>query len=147
MSKGSSGRGSGAMSSADVNKYWNGSERVKNSLAKKYGISGDDKETVATKLLVKASTGLKMPRSIEKEIQKWGTVRKSPYGNSFYNTKGKTWEHTPEGSLRVADHWNFVSEGEKHAVTDRPIKNNTHWTIAKFSKEKYRVIKSLRITK
>lgn len=48
-------------------------------------------------------------------------ISKSPYSYSFYDTTEKTWGYTPEGSMRFSDHWNFVSRGETHCVTNVPI--------------------------
>jgi hypothetical protein len=49
-------------------------------------------------------------------------IAASPYNKytsgSYYNTKEKSWDFTPEGAIRVSDHWNFYSRGTKHCITD-----------------------------
>lgn len=46
----------------------------------------------------------------------------SPYNRygsgSFYTEEGKTWDFTPEGTIRISDHWNFYSQGKDHCKTD-----------------------------
>jgi hypothetical protein len=37
----------------------------------------------------------------------WPLIAKSPYGASFYDTPDKRWDHTPLGSRRISDHWDF----------------------------------------
>lgn len=48
----------------------------------------------------------------------------SPYNRtesgSYYNTADKSWDYTPDGSIRVSDHWNFPSRGNIHCKTDVP---------------------------
>lgn len=50
----------------------------------------------------------------------WST---SPFSYSFYSSKDIGWNHKPkEGSLRVADHWNFNTREER----DSGISNGKH---------------------
>lgn len=86
---------------------------------------------------------LRMPFKISSAMTKWDYTSKSPYSFSYYNMPGKSWEHTPEGIIRVADHWNFYSRGEQHCITDVPVEDNTHWTIAQYQNGTYHVIDSL----
>lgn len=74
---------------------------------------------------------------------KVGSWSKSPYSNSFYNAKNITWGYKPEGSLRISDHWNFESLGEKHCVTEDPSFTQG-WAICKYSKGVYKVIKKFK---
>ena len=84
-----------------------------------------------------------IPAELSLEMANWDYRSKSPYSFSFYNMPGKSWTHTPEGILRVSDHWNFESRGEKHAVTDRPVENGTHWTLAEYRDGVYHVLKTI----
>ena len=71
-----------------------------------------------------------LPTAFRRELASWKTISKSPYSDSFYNIEGKTWGNTPQGIIRISDHWNFYSQGERHCVTDRPVRENTHWVKA-----------------
>lgn len=94
-----------------------------------------------------------MPQAIIHFIAKnFDDVYGSPFSSSFYSQSGQTWDHTPKGQIRVADHWNFwsrdyndsKSEMKQHAVTDIPVINNDYWTIAKKNENgKYEVVLSL----
>ena len=64
-----------------------------------------------------------MPQELRNEINSWEYVSKSPYSHSFYNMAGKSWSNTPEGILRISDHWNFHSRGEIHCQTTTPDDN------------------------
>jgi hypothetical protein len=63
------------------------------------------------------------PTEFAKEVQSWPIINKSPYSFSLYDTKEKTWEHTPVGSKRVSDHWAFQvgDSNKKHCPTDRKV--------------------------
>jgi hypothetical protein len=80
-------------------------------------------------------------------MKTWEIVAKSPYSNSFYSTNGKSWEHTPENSYRISDHWNFGNEYDKiiHCPTNKPVKNG-YWTLAQYRNGVYVVIKSYKKT-
>ncbi len=84
-----------------------------------------------------------MPQEFIDEIASWDVVSKSPYGDSYYSATGITWDYKPEGVLRIADHWNWYSQGEQHCVTDVPVENNTHWTLAQYRDGVWHVIKTL----
>ncbi|MGL5243627.1 MAG: hypothetical protein ACRC7R_00410, partial [Sarcina sp.] len=82
------------------------------------------------------------PKCVLDEIKKFDYVNKSPYSSSYYNVPGITWEYKPEGSLRISDHWNFISHNEKHCIlahTDKKVDN--YWMLAKYIKGKYFVLK------
>lgn len=80
---------------------------------------------------------------------------KSPYGNSFYTTKNKKWNYTPNASYRISDHWNFKSrfdynylEGKYHDHAEIHCKTDIktepgEWYLGKFSKKDniYKIIK------
>lgn len=73
-----------------------------------------------------------LPEPLKAAILSWPQVYRSPYSRSYYNSGSKRWDHTPEGCLRVSDHWNFRSRGQLHCPTDRRVPNRTHWTLARW---------------
>jgi hypothetical protein len=88
---------------------------------------------------------VQMPLEFIQEIESWPVVHQSPYSNSYYNlrTGEKTWDHTPEGSLRISDHWNFPAHGSIHCRTDRPVRMRKWWTLAQWRQDRYIVLKTL----
>lgn len=72
-----------------------------------------------------------LPHELQSEIKSWPFRSKSPYSDSFYNAPDKGWSNTAEGSLRIADHWNFESQGEIHARTDTDVPHG-HWAMARY---------------
>ena len=94
-----------------------------------------------------------MPQEIIHYIAKnFDNVYGSPFSSSFYSQSGQTWDYSPKGQIRVADHWNFwsrdyndsTSEMKQHAVTNIPVMNNDYWTIAKKNETgKYEVVLSI----
>lgn len=77
-----------------------------------------------------------MPVAAGEAMLTWATVFKSPFGNSFYSMPGKTWTHTPEGCLRIADHWNFTNKkhgGKRfiHCPTDKEVPMGT-WAMGRW---------------
>lgn len=83
----------------------------------------------------------KFPAQALLEISKWAEIRKSPYSDSFYNAV-VGWNFKPDGSYRIADHWNFTSRGKKHCETVTPIENV--WALGRYdaSVGKYHIIKT-----
>lgn len=83
------------------------------------------------KTLAADSAILAMPSFLRKEVLT-SFASASPYNRyasgSYYSKEGKTWEHTPENLIRVSDHWNFFSQGQRHCVTDRPVDAGT-WSV------------------
>lgn len=65
---------------------------------------------------------------------------KSPYSNSFYNSKNIQFGYKPEGSIRISNHWNF---GKDHQ--ECPIANiqdyNEGWKLCRYHNGKYYLIK------
>lgn len=87
-----------------------------------------------------------LPDAFREELLSWPVIVKSPHSRSFYNMKGKRWDHTPEGCLRLSDHWNFKSRKgaangqiQRHCITDKPVSNNTHWALAEYQEGIWRV--------
>jgi hypothetical protein len=78
-----------------------------------------------------------MPKTIHCELLKhvntWERIIKSPFGHSYYS-KPKGWGFTDEGTLRLADHWNFRSHGKTHCVSNVKVPNK-HWAIGKWDSE------------
>lgn len=82
------------------------------------------------------------PKEVLEEISKFNYINKSPYSLSYYNVPNVTWDYKPEGSLRISDHWNFISHGEKHCIlegVEEKVENN--WMLAKYIDGKYNVLK------
>lgn len=82
------------------------------------------------------------PKEVLEEINNFEYINKSPYSLTFYNVPEVTWDYKPEGSLRISDHWNFVSHGTKHCLldnTEKTIQNN--WILAKYIEGKYQILK------
>lgn len=89
-----------------------------------------------------------LPLEFLNEMTNWEKIHKSPYSFSYYSEK-VDWNYKPDGSYRIADHWNFTSQNKKHCETTTDCPNNTHWTLAKFDGEskKYVVVKSIEKSK
>ncbi|SFC47932.1 hypothetical protein [Clostridium uliginosum] len=86
------------------------------------------------------------PKEVLEEINKFGYINKSPYSSTYYNVPGITWDYKPEGSLRISDHWNFVTHGSKHCLlahTEEVIQSN--WILAKYIDGKYHILKEFGI--
>ena len=82
------------------------------------------------------------PKEVLKEISKFNYINKSPYSLSYYNVPNVTWDYKPEGSLRISDHWNFISHGEKHCIlegVEDKVENN--WMLAKYIDGRYHILK------
>lgn len=101
-------------------------------------------------LLVYLDRFKSLPRELKSEMLEWPTVKKSPYSRSFYSSKEKRWDFTPEDCRRISDHWNFQSERSRnpqeiHCCTDRNVQNGSHWTLAIYTEGIWRVIASFPI--
>jgi hypothetical protein len=79
-----------------------------------------------------------LPPGILEKMKEWEYISKSPYSNSFYSSKDVTFATKPNGSMRVSDHWNFVSRRDSkiHSKTDISVENNKEWCIGVFNEEK-----------
>lgn len=69
------------------------------------------------------------------------TVNQSPFSNSIYNSEDIDWNHKPEGSYRIADHWNFNG----HCETYQEVENNTHLSVGIYRNGKYDIIETFEI--
>lgn len=92
------------------------------------------------KNLIKTQTSLlTMPIDLFNFAMK--TIKSSsPYnrysGGSFYSQEEKSWDFTPENTIRISDHWNFYSRGKTHCVTD--IDDSLligKWVVAQYNNE------------
>jgi hypothetical protein len=93
------------------------------------------------KILVPIKSKLK-PIEVNEEIEKFKKIYKSPYSQTYYDTGDISWDYKPEGSLRISDHWNFESHGQKHCVlesTDEYVQDN--WVLAQYREGKYYILK------
>ena len=86
-----------------------------------------------------------LPDEIVDEMRKWDIIVKSPYSNSFYNSLEIGWSSKPDGSYRVSDHWNFVSQDKKHCETTTKVPTNTHISLGQYdaSLGKYKILKTI----
>jgi hypothetical protein len=86
-----------------------------------------------------------LPDEIIDEMRKWDIIVKSPYSNSFYNSLEIDWSSKPDGSYRVSDHWNFVSQDKKHCETTTKVPTNTHISLGQYdaSLGKYKILKTV----
>lgn len=81
---------------------------------------------------------LKIDDEVVEILKAFKTISKSPYSNSFYNAENITWGSKPENSLRISDHWNFSSYGEKHCKTECGFTNG--WAIGRYQNGFYQII-------
>lgn len=77
-----------------------------------------------------------MPQQVIKHIINHSIINPSPYNRSdsgsYYNTPDKDWDFTPDGTIRLSDHWNFISPGSRHCITSTPVENYK-WVVAKYN--------------
>jgi len=69
-------------------------------------------------------------------IMSWAHIHKSPHSFSFYDVK-KEWGYTADGTMRISDHWNYLSKrtGETiHSPTNIFVEENT-WVKACYNSE------------
>ena len=117
-------------------------------IVKPYNTIQSKKDNSINELQLLTGVPNDLPLEFLDEMINWDKIHKSPYGFSYYSEK-VDWNYKPDGSYRIADHWNFTSQNKKHCQTKTDCPNNTHWTLAKFDGEakKYVVIKSIAKTK
>lgn len=87
---------------------------------------------------------LGLPFEFYEIILKWDGIHKSPFSDSIYD-KEKDWEVTLPGTLRLSDHWNFISKNSVHCKTKKFVQNNSSWTLCKYDikTDKYDIILSM----
>ena len=87
-----------------------------------------------------------VPPQIKAIVAEWDGIWKSPYSLSLYDTGDKDWDHTPEGSLRVSDHWNFRdSEGRLHCEVRGQQPRRGFWAVARFEDGAYVILEQHRM--
>lgn len=66
----------------------------------------------------------------------------SPYSNSFYSSKNISWEHKPEGSIRISDHWNFPTTAN-NGIHCRTSNSDLveGWAVGRYNNGVYDIIK------
>ena len=75
-----------------------------------------------------------------KELIKWDVCKKSPYSDSFYNSDDISWYYKPENSLRLSDHWNFISGGDVHCQLEETTEYVNKWLLCQYRNGKYHII-------
>lgn len=133
----------------EIDKYIRSMNKEKNSSydvdMRKFVRSVRDMTNVAelshapNELIMSIAKASSMPVEAQKERDSWKIVNKSPYSQSYYNSWDIDWDHKPEGSLRISDHWNFYSKGKDHCVTD--IKGPVWWALGKYDNGIYKILK------
>ena len=100
------------------------------------------KNLYAKNKILKSLKKSRLPKGVIDEISSWKILSKSPYSYSFYNAKNISWGSKPEGSLRISDHWNFESCGDKHCKLDTTEEYlyNT-WILARYENGIYKELK------
>jgi hypothetical protein len=76
-----------------------------------------------------------MSEEIIKFAKEHNILFKSPYSNSFYSNGKKTWNYTEIGTIRISDHWNFLSQNKIHCKTSSDVCKN-HWSICIYNDKK-----------
>jgi len=62
----------------------------------------------------------------------WEIIYKSPYSDSFYSSTDISWDHKPDMSFRVSDHWNFKSMDSIHCKTNKKVTNRATITLGQY---------------
>lgn len=75
-------------------------------------------------------------------IKDWEELSMSPYSYSIYNKSNIEWNSKPEGSFRISDHWNFISNGEKHCIMEDETLNNK-WLLCQYKDGIYHVVMNI----
>lgn len=75
-------------------------------------------------------------------VKEWEILTTSPYSTSLYNKDNITWGSKPENSLRISDHWNFITHGQKHCKMENESKNN-HLMLCIYQNGIYKIIEDL----
>lgn len=79
-----------------------------------------------------------------KILLSWDGFYSSPFSQTIYSKK-KSWGYTQPGTLRLSDHWNFVSRDKIHCVTKTEVMCDTHVSLGRFDEDdgKYEIILSI----
>ena len=86
----------------------------------------------------------KVQIKFERELKKYGMINKSPYSNSYYNSMDIDWNYKPDGSLRISDHWNFITRDcSKHCETECGTLSGWYVGVYNAETKKYKLIKKI----
>lgn len=102
---------------------------------------------IMTKSEVLRSLSMEMPDDLMEYICSWDHIKKSPYSQSWYNSKKDWGDNYVDGKIRISDHWNFESKNSTHCITKQDpstIKNGEKWWVGIYdgSDGKYDIVKS-----
>jgi hypothetical protein len=82
-----------------------------------------------------------MPEEAIEEVLSWQFYSKSPYSHSYYNAE-VDWDHKPEGSLRLSDHWSWEDVyGIRHCRIKGEESEVRKWLLCRFESGWYVVLK------
>lgn len=73
-----------------------------------------------------------LPQKIVDHMLTWEIIYKSPYSDSFYSSTDISWDHKPDMSFRVSDHWNFKSMDSIHCKTNKKVTNRATITLGQY---------------
>lgn len=84
-----------------------------------------------------------IPEEVKKELLTWKVLNQSPFSRSFYNFEEVDWDFKENGSLRLSDHWNFLSRGKRHCIIKdtNPKEDIKGWKLAKYENGYYIILK------
>lgn len=85
----------------------------------------------------------KLKKLIPAYIKKYNLINESPYSNSYYDSYDIDWNHKPERSLRLSDHWNFVSNSSVHCTLAETEEYTQEWLLCQYRNGKYHIIERL----
>ena len=83
-------------------------------------------------------------REIVDEINTWKICAKSPWSHSYYDTTELDFGYKPEGSKRIADHWNFTTKKSDRieCQTHEEVPDDNKYRLGIFENGKYRIVKN-----
>lgn len=88
------------------------------AISKKFDYHNENEEILknffVSELALNSTMDEETKISLLKTLNDFKEIHKSPYSFSFYNSNDIDWNHKPEGSLRLANHWNFKSRNKRH---------------------------------
>ena len=89
--------------------------------------------------------GRVISNKVFKIIKTWDTISKSPYSDSFYNSDDIDWDYKPDKSLRISDHWNFISRDKKHCKLDSKSDYCNDWLLCQYDSatDTYHILQNL----
>lgn len=81
-----------------------------------------------------------MPDAAIEEILSWEVQSKSPYSHSYYNAE-VDWDHKPEGSLRLSDHWGWTDDfGITHCCIRGADSEVRKWLLCRYECGQYTIV-------